>query len=104
MTKKTVTTQLISFSTVTLFSTLLLNVAPAKASFGDFMLGVGVTAGTGAIIRSNNRAREERYRPVPPEQEYYRGVEDGTNGAKYDNPRNSPDYDRGYRTGSNRRR
>ncbi len=98
------TTQLIALSTATLFAPIFVNVAPAKASFGDFMLGVGVAAGAGAIIRNNNRAAQERYRPVPPEQEYYRGVEDGTNGVRYDNPRNSPDYDRGYRVGSQRRR
>jgi hypothetical protein len=40
---------------------------------------------------------------VPPQQEYYRGVQDGMNGAKYDNPRNSPDYDRGYEEGAKRR-
>ncbi len=78
--------------------------APALASFGDFMLGVGATVGIGAIVNSAQNSNEaNRMRPVPPEQEYYRGVEDGANGAKYDNPRNSSDYDRGYRVGAQRR-
>ncbi len=47
----------------------------------------------------NNR---QRYRYVPPEQEYRRGLEDGFNLARYDNPRNSPDYDRGYTEGRRR--
>ncbi|HAC65432.1 MAG TPA: hypothetical protein DCF68_18355 [Cyanothece sp. UBA12306] len=72
---------------------------PAQANFGDFMLGVGAAVGVGAIIDGNRRDVENRYRPVPPQQEYYRGVEDGVNRAKYDNPRQSRDYDRGYEEG-----
>ncbi|HHP7232944.1 MAG TPA: hypothetical protein ACFCUY_19080 [Xenococcaceae cyanobacterium] len=76
---------------------------PARADFGDVMLGIGAGAATSIIINSNNRrATEERYKPVPPEQEYYRGVQDGINGAKYDNPRNSSDYDKGYQEGLDR--
>lgn len=76
---------------------------PAQASWGDFFLGVGAAVGVGAIVNSNQRAQADRYRPVPPEQEYWRGVEDGMNGARYDNPRNSPDYDRGFQEGMRRR-
>ena len=93
----------ISLTTTTLLTTLSIFSPPAKANFGDFLLGVGTAVGVGAIIDSNRQSRD-RYRPVPPEQEYYRGVEDGTNGVKYDNPRSSPDYDRGYREGARRRR
>ena len=75
------------------------NIKPAQASFGDFMLGVGAAVGVGAIIDNNRRAEEERYRPVPPEQEYYRGRQDGINGLKYDNPRVTREYDRGYEEG-----
>ncbi len=91
----TATTFVSSFGTV---------IKPAHASFGDFMLGVGAAVGVGAIVDSNRRAAERRYKPVPPQQEYYRGREDGINGAKYDNPRSSPDYDRGYEEGARRRR
>lgn len=76
---------------------------PAQASWGDFFLGVGATVGVGAIVNSVRRSEASRYAPVPPQQEYYRGVQDGMNGAKYDNPRNSPDYDRGYEQGAQRR-
>ena len=75
------------------------NVKPAKASFGDFMLGVGAAAGVGAIIRNNQRAAQERYGPSTPQEEYFRGRQDGFNGLRYDNPRNSPDYTRGFQEG-----
>ncbi|MDJ0579787.1 MAG: hypothetical protein AB4057_20675 [Crocosphaera sp.] len=96
----------ISFSlTVTTFlTTIQLFTTPAQANFGDFLLGVGATLGVGAIIEGNRADAERRYRPVPPEQEYFRGIQDGTNGANYDNPRNSLDYDRGYQEGLRRRR
>ena len=79
-------------------------VPPALASFGDFMLGVGATVGVGAIVNSVQRSNEaNRNRPVSPQDEYFRGLQDGINGAKYDNPRNSPDYDRGFKEGAQRR-
>ncbi|WP_036484086.1 hypothetical protein [Myxosarcina sp. GI1] len=78
--------------------------SPARADFGDVMLGVGVGAATGLVINKNNqRATEDRYKSVPPEQEYYRGVQDGVNGERYDNPRNSSDYDKGYDDGLKKR-
>jgi hypothetical protein len=77
---------------------------PALASFGDFMLGVGATVGVGAIVNSVQRSNEaDRNRPVSPQDEYFRGLQDGINGARYDNPRNSPDYDRGFKEGAQRR-
>ena len=76
---------------------------PAQASWGDFFLGVGAGVGTSAIINSNRRAKEQRYAPTSPDQEFFRGVQDGLNGARYDNPRNSPDYDRGFEEGTQRR-
>lgn len=93
-----------TITATTFFSGLNLNIKPAHASFGDFMLGVGAAVGVGAIVNANQRATEERYKPVPPQQEYYRGREDGINGLKYDNPRRSPDYDRGYEEGARQRR
>ncbi|MGK7881009.1 MAG: hypothetical protein AB4060_13045 [Crocosphaera sp.] len=70
----------ISFSlTVTTFlTTIQLFTTPAQANFGDFLLGVGATLGVGAIIEGNRADAERRYRPVPPEQEYFRGIQDGT--------------------------
>lgn len=76
---------------------------PAQASWGDFFLGVGTAVGVGAIVNSAQRSNAQRYAPVPPEQEFFRGVQDGINGARYDNPRNSPDYDRGFEEGIRRR-
>ena len=78
--------------------------SPAQASFGDFMLGVGATVGVGAIVNSIQRSNEaDRNRPVSPKDEYFRGLQDGINGARYDNPRNSRDYDRGFQEGVRRR-
>lgn len=94
----------LTMTLTTFVSSFATGIKPAQASFGDFMLGVGAAVGVGAIVDSNRRATERRYRPVPPQQEYYRGREDGINGAKYDNPRRSPDYDRGYEEGARQRR
>jgi hypothetical protein len=94
----------ISLTATILLATLPLFSRPARASWGDFFLGVGSAVGVRAIVDSNRRAQQERYRPVSPQQEYYRGLEDGTNGARYDNPRRSSDYDRGYEEGARRRR
>lgn len=98
------TTLTLTVITTALITGTTTSIKPAQASFGDFMLGVGAAVGTSAIIRSNQRAREERYRPVSPQQEFYRGRQDGINGLKYDNPRNSSDYDRGYQEGLKLRR
>lgn len=93
------TTLIITFIATTLVTSLATAIKPAQASFGDFMLGVGAGVGTSAIIRSNQRAREDRYRPVSPDDEFFRGRQDGINGLRYDNPRNSIDYDRGFQEG-----
>jgi 2-phospho-L-lactate guanylyltransferase (CobY/MobA/RfbA family) len=93
------TTLTLTVIATTLISSFSTSVKPAQASFGDFMLGVGAGVGTSAIIRNNQRAREERYRPVSPDQEFFRGRQDGINGLRYDNPRNSIDYDRGFQEG-----
>lgn len=86
----------LSLTGITTLTVLYVLPAPANASFGDVLLGAGAALGAKAIIDSNNN--DER-QPVSPEQEYYRGVQDGTNGAKYDNPRASYEYDRGYEEG-----
>jgi hypothetical protein len=89
----------LTFVATALITSITSAMKPAQASFGDFMLGVGAGVGTSAIIRNNQRAREDRYRPVSPEQEFFRGRQDGINGLRYDNPRNSGDYDRGFQEG-----
>jgi hypothetical protein len=77
--------------------------APAKAlTFGE---ALGVGAATVIIDRAIQRGKvDESTRYVSPDREYYRGVEDGANGARYDNPRNSIDYDQGYQEGIRKRR
>lgn len=89
----------LTLSITSLVSLSTINIKPAQASFGDFMWGVGAGVGTSVIINNNRRAREDRYRPVPPEQEFARGRSDGINGLRYDNPRNSRDYSRGFEEG-----
>ncbi|BAQ65468.1 hypothetical protein [Geminocystis sp. NIES-3709] len=83
----------------TLITGMTTSVKPVQASFGDFMLGVGAAVGVGAIVQSNQRAAQERYGPATPQEEYFRGRQDGFNGLRYDNPRNSRDYDRGFQEG-----
>lgn len=67
-------------------------------SFGE---AIGIGAGVILIDQAidNNR---QRHRYVPPRQEYDRGLEDGYNNARYDNPRNSSDYNNGYTQGRSR--
>jgi hypothetical protein len=94
----------LSLITLTTLGTLSSFSSPAQAGFGDFLLGAGAGAGTTLLIQGNQRrAAENRYRPVSAEQEFFRGLTDGTNGARYDNPRNSLDYDRGFEEGLRRR-
>jgi hypothetical protein len=93
----------ISLTTLTALTTLQAFPAPARASFGDFMLGAGAAAGTALLINNNRKNSEAKKQAVTPEQERYRGIQDGTNGLKYDNPRDSADYDKGYEEGIRRR-
>lgn len=95
----------IGMTMLTSLSTLYALSTPARADFGDFLLGVGAAAGTSAIIKnSNRRSQESRNNPTSPDQEYYRGIQDGMDGKKYDNPRGSADYDGGYEEGLSRRK
>ena len=77
----------------------------AKAlSFGEVLgIGAGVFV-VDQVIRNNNNAARDRYTPRSPQEEFFRGVQDGRNGARYDNPRNSRDYDDGFNEGLRQRR
>ncbi|WP_204141357.1 hypothetical protein [Halomicronema sp. CCY15110] len=82
----------------------------AQASFGDFMWGVGVAAGTSAVINSNRRANDaerraieaERQQAVSPDEEFFRGLQDALNGLPYDNFRATTAYDEGFQEGIRR--
>lgn len=93
----------ICLSTMTALTAIATFSAPAQANFGNFLLGTGVGAGSALLIQNNRRAAQERYRPASAEDEFFRGLQDGINGARYDNPRNSRDYDRGFQEGLRRR-
>lgn len=93
----------IGLSALTTLTAIVTLSSPAQAGFGEFLLGTGVGAGASLLIQNNRRATQDRYRPVSPEDEYFRGLQDGINGARYDNPRNSRDYDRGFQEGLRRR-
>jgi hypothetical protein len=98
--KKITSLSLTALTTLTAIATFS---ASAQAGFGEFLLGTGVGAGSTLLLQNNRRAAQERYRPVSPDDEFFRGLTDGINGARYDNPRNSRDYDRGFQEGLRRR-
>ncbi len=93
----------ITLTALTALSSVCLFPQTARANFGDFLLGVGAGAGASILINNSRRDAENRYRPVSPQQEFSRGLQDGINGARYDNPRNSYDYDKGFQEGIRRR-
>ncbi|WP_013324868.1 hypothetical protein [Gloeothece verrucosa] len=85
-------------TTLVLFSNMVFPTVVKALSFGE---AVGIGAGVILIDQAidNNR---QRHRYVAPRQEYERGLEDGYNDARYDNPRRSRDYDEGYNHGRTR--
>jgi len=91
-------------------ATLVSTAKVVQASFGDFMLGVGVAAGTSAVINANRRANTAEQRSneartqqaVSPQEEFFRGLQDALNGLPYDNFRASTDYDEGFQEGVRR--
>jgi hypothetical protein len=84
------------------FGSSCLTIAPARVEALSFGEALGIGAG-GLLIQQTVQNNRTRYRFVPPEQEFQRGLEDGFNLARYDNPRDSGDYDRGYVEGRRRR-
>jgi hypothetical protein len=83
-------------------SSAVLTIAPQKAEALSFGEALGIGAGA-LLIQQTVQNNRTRYRFVPPEQEFQRGLEDGFNLARYDNPRDSGDYDRGFNEGRRRR-
>lgn len=94
----------ISLTTLTSLAALSGFAAPASANFGSFMLGTGVGAGSAILINNSQNQRRQRYAPVSSDQEFARGRQDGANGARYDNPRNSSAYTQGFQEGVRLRR
>jgi hypothetical protein len=100
----------VSLAIFTAMASLAPTATVAQASFGNFMLGVGAAAGTSAVINSNRRANEaeqraaevESQRPVSPEEEFFRGLQDALNGLPYDNFRATDYYDEGFQEGVRR--
>ena len=100
----------VGLSVFTAIASLAPTAKVAHASFGDFLLGVGVAAGTSAVINSNRRATESerraaeagRQQTVSPEEEFFRGLQDALNGLPYDNFRATIDYDEGFQEGVRR--
>jgi hypothetical protein len=116
--KKLLTT---SLSTLAAIATgLYLFPATARAcDFGCTLVqglgrGFGTSAAAGitsAIVNHHNSPSpaqvEDEQVPASAsssQEEYYRGVQDGINGMKYDNPNASADYDKGYTRGLQERR
>lgn len=94
----------ISLITITSVGAVSGFAAPARANFGNFLLGAGVGAGSAILINNSQNQNRQRYGFAPPEQECNRGRQDGFNGARYDNPRNSSDYTRCFQDGLRMRR
>lgn len=86
---------------ITLSSTVLA-IAPHRAEALSFGEALGIGAGA-LLIQQTVQNNRTRYRFVPPEEEFRRGLEDGFNLARYDNPRTSGDYNRGFVEGRRRR-
>jgi hypothetical protein len=94
----------ISLTALTSLTALAAFATPARANWGSFLGGAAVGAGSTVLIKNSQNQRRERYGFAPPEQECNRGRQDGFNGARYDNPRNSPDYTRCFQDGLRMRR
>jgi hypothetical protein len=86
-----------------ILTAIFLTINPNYAKALTFGEAVGIGAGALLINRVVQDNNNQRYRFVPPEQEFQRGLEDGFNFARYDNPRNSRDYDDGFIEGRRRR-
>lgn len=95
--KKVLTTVLTTLTTTTAIVGMI-SPSVVALTFGE---ALGIGAGAIILDRAIN-SNQDRYQYRSPEQEYRRGLEDGFNRARYDNPRNSRDYDNGYTQGRQR--
>jgi hypothetical protein len=71
---------------------------PAKAISVGEALGIAA-GGAAAGILINNQVKAHHHSYQPPQAEYDRGLRDGEERLKYDNPRHSSAYDQGYENG-----
>jgi hypothetical protein len=94
----------ISLTTLTSLAAFSAFATPARANWGSFLGGAAVGAGSAVVINNSQNQRRQRYSAVPADQEFTRGRQDGINGARYDNPRNSSAYTRGFEEGLGIRR
>jgi hypothetical protein len=83
-------------------SSAILAITPNRTQALSFGEALGIGAGA-LLIQQTVQNNRTRYRFVPPEQEFQRGLEDGFNLVRYDNPRDSGDYNRGFVEGRRRR-
>lgn len=82
-------------------TTSLLGVLPNSAEALSFGEALGIGAGIVILDKAIDN-NQQRYQYRSPQQERNRGLEDGYNRVRYDNPRDSGDYDRGYTEGRRR--
>jgi hypothetical protein len=90
-----------SYWLVLFVTTAILSTFPSVARALTFGEALGVGAGL-ILIDKAVEGNQQRYRYAPPEEEYRRGLEDGYNRVRYDNPRNSREYDDGFTEGRQR--
>jgi hypothetical protein len=89
-------------TSLTTISLLLLTLAPSPAQALSFGEAVGIGAGALVINEAVQRG-QRRSRGSNPEAEFNQGVQDGFARARYDNPRSSRDYSKGFDLGVERR-
>jgi len=93
---------MLRLTSVAAISLLLMGLFPPVVRALSFGEAVGI--GAGAVLINNAVQRGQRNnRNNNPEAEFNRGVQDGFKRARYDNPRNSRDYDEGFNLGVERR-
>jgi hypothetical protein len=89
------------FLTILTVTTVIVTFFPKETKALTFGEALGVGAGVLIIDKAIDN-NQQRYQYRSPQEEYNRGLEDGFNRARYDNPRNSREYDNGYTQGRRR--
>ena len=80
-------------------TSIALTILPQIAFALSLGEAIGISAGLYLLKKVNENSRHHF---VKPQKEYRRGLEDGFNHVKYDNPRNSSKYNQGYIEGNRR--